>query len=651
MSEDNLTASDIGSPFSFKKKIVIVDDDFIIRQQLKNVLGTLVNADLYSSQNGLEGIGLCILLNPDVIIIDSTLPRYSGRELLDFLNTNPKFHSENTTVIVLNEETSAICTIKNCYNISKKDPELIKKIAEIVGTGKSISHTRFNIAQSTIRWANKGDITYNSIQSSAKSNQILKPLKYVQWFFYEVVTSIFLVISSLLFKKVEDTNLVQDKIDSAKYRSRVMPTLATGTAAIFLTLFQVLLFVSGGVVVLNTRIISVFADLSPEVQINLADSAYDSSKIELWDGTLRLKPIVTTQEPITDNQDQLPIEEPPVETIPEEETPVEEIPTEVVPPVAPEPTEPAPSEEVVVPPSEEVEPEVLGVAEDIQSETPQAQGIETISYASDHPEVIFNQSVEFSSLSKLSHNIAADQGNSVTYQLSPDKSNWYYVNSDSVWEKTEAGFSSSDTPEEISANLETYMSSVGGNNLYLKAFLNSNGNSGVQINRINVERDLNVVTPINEPEEIDVEDEELLTLDLENLVSFPVSSPIADEVSAIELPTPVILNAAFAQGNKVVTGNLEGKVLIPSEQLKDIKVNVYFTNSTDININATGVTSLIGTADLIEITTNGLPEYVFELRVPSVPGGYITAELVYTKIKADGSTEEIKSKLSNPSES
>ncbi|MCA9383630.1 response regulator [Candidatus Dojkabacteria bacterium] len=70
-------------------KIVLVDDNYAIRQLIKSILGDLDNSiEIFSSSDGIEGLGLVYTINPDLIILDTTLPKYSGKEVYEFLLEN-----------------------------------------------------------------------------------------------------------------------------------------------------------------------------------------------------------------------------------------------------------------------------------------------------------------------------------------------------------------------------------------------------------------------------------------------------------------------------------------------------------------------------------------------------------------------------------
>ncbi|MBN2015632.1 response regulator, partial [Candidatus Dojkabacteria bacterium] len=118
--------------YNFQKKIVIIDNDFVIRQVIKSFLVRVFkNVELYSSENGVEGLGLVISTNPDLVIIDVTLPKYSGRELIEYLVSNPRFN--DMTVIVLNDGAKHLDLPDEYIKLDKKDPYFLHKLIKSVG--------------------------------------------------------------------------------------------------------------------------------------------------------------------------------------------------------------------------------------------------------------------------------------------------------------------------------------------------------------------------------------------------------------------------------------------------------------------------------------------------------------------------------------
>lgn len=70
-------------------KLVLIDDNFAIRFLLKSFLAEYFpDFDIFSAEDGISGLGLIYAVNPDAVIIDSTLPKYSGREVVEYVVTN-----------------------------------------------------------------------------------------------------------------------------------------------------------------------------------------------------------------------------------------------------------------------------------------------------------------------------------------------------------------------------------------------------------------------------------------------------------------------------------------------------------------------------------------------------------------------------------
>ncbi len=131
------------------KKILIIDDDLSIRFVLKKILSRqLSNVDIFSSEDGVQGVGYAFVLKPDLIVIDSTLPKYSGRELVDFISTNENFRV--TPIILLHEDDSFIDNLPNNFiQISKADslfPEsLVNEVIKEVGNVDDEPHKERSI--------------------------------------------------------------------------------------------------------------------------------------------------------------------------------------------------------------------------------------------------------------------------------------------------------------------------------------------------------------------------------------------------------------------------------------------------------------------------------------------------------------------------
>ena len=72
-----------------KPKILIVDDEKLNRDFLKNYLSTLGYTPL-EAENGKKGLGIIMKEYPDVIILDLNMPEMDGFELLKIIKINPE---------------------------------------------------------------------------------------------------------------------------------------------------------------------------------------------------------------------------------------------------------------------------------------------------------------------------------------------------------------------------------------------------------------------------------------------------------------------------------------------------------------------------------------------------------------------------------
>ena len=83
-----------------KKRLVILDDNYVIREVLKRSLGRY---GIYTTDNGVEGLGYIYISKPDLIIIDTTLPKYGGLEVIEYLVTNQSLRERNTPILLIHE--------------------------------------------------------------------------------------------------------------------------------------------------------------------------------------------------------------------------------------------------------------------------------------------------------------------------------------------------------------------------------------------------------------------------------------------------------------------------------------------------------------------------------------------------------------------
>ena len=71
-------------------KVLIVDDSSIVRERLVDLLGALTGVELVGqAEDGMQGFEKVVKLKPDVAIVDVSMPRRSGLDLLRYLGKNP----------------------------------------------------------------------------------------------------------------------------------------------------------------------------------------------------------------------------------------------------------------------------------------------------------------------------------------------------------------------------------------------------------------------------------------------------------------------------------------------------------------------------------------------------------------------------------
>jgi CSLREA domain-containing protein len=638
-------------------KVVILDDDFAIRQGIKFLikeLGKDNEVEVYSSANGLEGLGFIFVVSPTVLIIDTTLPKYSGREVLEYLHTNPRFN--NSKVLVLTENDKHINELHQGYVvINKREKDFANKLKNFIHVNLSNNESvnlgfKSDLINSINKYGNNSDCLMHDLSSK---NKLIKPLLLLKWLYYQIMLSINLSILYLVGGKPEDSNVKQSIGDSKSFRIRAYPTLASLFVGTFLLLLQVGLFVAGGSLVFSRyRIESIAATFDRNVEMNLGDSVFDTDQVEYINGILQLKP----HEKIV-------------------EQPVPDLPPEEVDSPEEEPNQEDPEgEENPVP--ESLTEEVLGANDINESNT-----IKIIEYSQEKSSIILNQEIRYTELKSVRENSSINtfessitnpdqtidqlktrsfNSNTITYQLSPNKIDWYYYGGEDKWEKTEQGFESSNTIQEVNKYLEKYTPEVASNEktVYLKIFLHSDGQTQTKLNGLTVERELNVVTELEEPPAEaggnQVDQEPVSFLEPE---SYPVSlveevsesSGISkDIVKVIKESNPVILNASFANGNKIVSGYIEfdkANLDWVEDNIENLKVKIYYTDSTGYSENATNRGGLIGESKLFKIVVNSDSQYIWEIKEPSESGGYVAAELIYEK-----DDRSVSSGLSNPVE-
>ena len=70
------------------KKILIIEDEEILRQNLRDILN-LEGFDVHVASNGMDGLDLFQVLNPDLVLCDIKMPKMDGYEVLRSIRELP----------------------------------------------------------------------------------------------------------------------------------------------------------------------------------------------------------------------------------------------------------------------------------------------------------------------------------------------------------------------------------------------------------------------------------------------------------------------------------------------------------------------------------------------------------------------------------
>ncbi|MFS8130494.1 MAG: response regulator [Candidatus Dojkabacteria bacterium] len=231
-----------------KKIILLIDDDINIRLVVKKLLNShLINSEVYTSDKGPDGLGLSYILKPNIIILDTTLPKYSGREIVDYIMTNNIFL--NTKVVILHEdvEISNFTNLgPNYYALSKKVtdfPEALIRFIEQDVEHKDDNRTfrlALSIGKTVIFFANSSDTNIRDFETIGAILPRIYSL--VSFAISQLLTSINLSLFFLLMGR-EDTeeDLSGNKDEFSAYRSSIYSRFILTVSALVIIAIVIIL--------------------------------------------------------------------------------------------------------------------------------------------------------------------------------------------------------------------------------------------------------------------------------------------------------------------------------------------------------------------------------------------------------------------------
>lgn len=463
--------------------IILVEDSFVIRQVIKSVLGNeeIVQEQtiIHSSGNGLEGLGLIIVTNPNVIILDATLPKYSGRELVEFLATNPRYQGDYQRVIVTHMGNIKPDLPPQYVLIDKRDSSYLEVLISSI-QDKFNGELKFNKISTRLgKFFGEKAITADcrtekfSLKATASKFNLQRLFFLALGSISQLMSKLYLLFVYVFIGRGLDSNLPQEKKDMAKYRTQYNSVLSTFILTSFFFLIQILLVLTPGIYLYGYKFKSIASVVTRNKYqaVDFQSAVYEEG-LEFNDNAYKLN-----------------------------STP----------------------EYIVQRPSKEYEEEVKLQGTDrylsiinvkgLSAEKPKV--VERITHDASSPKILFNEPIEYSDLISIRENSSVNDSQTsilettgtwtssrVTYQLSPDGITWYYYNvNNHRWESVVSGYLNSNLVQEVNKYIDQYEAQVGGEYLYITAYLNSDGSTPLSLHSLSVERELDIVTRIKQNRE------------------------------------------------------------------------------------------------------------------------------------------------------
>ncbi len=651
------------------RSIIIVDEAFAVRQTL-NIFSNVILGfnECLTSSNGIEGIGYIFVFKPNIIIVDSTLPKFSGREVVDFLVTNEKLISDTTIKILLLAERKKgfLKDLPSNFYMVSKDHQCLSNIYKIID-----SNTNLNIKKRILIMLGNSIISISCRIEKLREETSDNFKKFFFKFPFKTLLTIFnlsqLFLFLTIFKRGKEKNKEQSRKDLMLYRSYYYPTLWVIIMTFFTGLIQSIILILGGVS-LNFlqhqyQISSIFASGTESLSYSFTKNdkddfeTFDERIVFTADGA-HLAYASDLQEP-----EVLGIDE--TATVPEEETtPIEAI---QEPPLIGDLESSTQEDTLEYEENTNTDTNELNTEqtldteeisnnehEDNESEETPTDQIDDISNPQDTeelqqegnveeqgelyfeyafsqpnyfvltPAVLTLQPIEnitsFGSINsqvsiintdnniQIDENVLTERGIevSVTYQLSPNQGqDWYYYNTDEKrWSKTQQEAITSNTLEEITEALPLWNETIKTGTIQLRLFLQTNNGN---------------YSPL--VQELSVTVERSVISEVETaLPEEPTLQETVIQQIDFAILQPEIFTASYVNGDKVVLGKL-----LYTDKTKKVSYEVTEQMLQDYE----AVISYLGGREIGRATlrSNQRGEIEFFLRVQEEPGGFVVARI------------------------
>jgi|GEM_PF-2948743 len=614
-----LKKSDVSYP-------LIIDDRFVSREALKWVLGTISHSLVYTSDNGLEGLGYVVVKDPSIIIIDITLPLYDGLEIFKFIATNKRLNNLEKPLIIIHDG-GVIPKIKrkNAILLNKRSFGFVGSFRKCLQLMGILPIKRMSIReQLALPFVEVASFIASFAEASWIQSEKRKSILTV---FFGILAGLGDMLSGFIWglvrliapNKAYDANEAQRARDIKSYRVAVYPAFYTMIGIVLFVFLNIGLLVFGGMRIADIRINGVFAmsdthfeqiftkDKEDDFDYNSNDVLFTKYGVELERRssiipTTEVKPDASVEpsdsiQPIT-----TPTSSPSVTVTPSITAILISTPSptiEVTETITPNPTDTA-----VLGASDESSYPLVPVS--VILKTP-------IVYSS------LGEFIEKSSLNdektSLEEPSEKDQ-KGITYRLSPDGKKWYsWDEGEKKWDLVDSANGTRVTIKELNKNIQRYVSDYPSGDLHIAVFLQTTDSQKTPVlNSLSVKRSMAIVTTISDPK-LELQDTQTISsLDFNQLETL-------------------IFNASYSKGNKIVRGKLllkDKKTKVAYEitlnELAKFEAIVYYTNATQATRG-----EVIGKT---ELKLNARREIEFTLITPNRAGGYVTAEIVEKSVIA-----------------
>jgi CheY-like chemotaxis protein len=93
-------------------KVLVIDDEHRVRKVIQGLLLGLNCTKIHEARNGAEALEQIVVLAPDVVLLDWTLPDMSGPEFLRRLHSSLSAPVATAPVIMLVEQDQRACVLE-----------------------------------------------------------------------------------------------------------------------------------------------------------------------------------------------------------------------------------------------------------------------------------------------------------------------------------------------------------------------------------------------------------------------------------------------------------------------------------------------------------------------------------------------------------